>query len=617
MTPNPTQTPATDRPLPRVAVVTPYYREDIEVLERCHRSVLAQTIPCTHFLIADGPGDPRIEAWDCRRIALGTGHRDNGNTPRAIGGLCAMNEGFDAVAYLDADNWFTSEHLESVVRTQRENNAQVVFSYREIVFPDGEILGGEDAEDRRRSHVDTSCMVLFKPAFKLLSMWAEMPTIYGPICDRVAFHQIKDAYRCAWTGRKTVYFETWYWGHFAAIGKLPPANAKFLPRKPRAIWLTAVTEYRDRSDTPLAILGPVKEKSTPQLVTILGAPRSGSTVLQRELCSVASFFGVPENDFLHWFKALFGISTRARHTGREILARFSRIGEDDPQHRWWREHVVKLEGILEPDRTYTAVTAYQQVLLRTASERMHRVAAEMGAFHIVDKTLTASVAADLLFAIAPDHAALLAVRDPVEQICAMRRISREKPGAWREPHRSIEDLCHRFIEHLRQPLLNAPPGRLLIVCHEAFLAAPEASMKRVAGFCGVRLNPGPVPSRRVEQKDFQINPVHHRELTQILEQIPAEISDREPWKARSLTEPLGGQPHRYDPLSHLDPQEYAFVRTLFQRFYAEGCPVYRKSPHRMAAGEASTALPEVLSRRLDDMVDRLSARLRDGKPHIG
>ncbi|MCW9040229.1 MAG: tetratricopeptide repeat protein, partial [Rhodospirillales bacterium] len=38
----------------KVAVITPYYGEDLEILKRCHDSVATQTHPCTHFMVADG-----------------------------------------------------------------------------------------------------------------------------------------------------------------------------------------------------------------------------------------------------------------------------------------------------------------------------------------------------------------------------------------------------------------------------------------------------------------------------------------------------------------------------------------------------------------------------------
>ena len=44
-------------------VITPYYNESIEILKRCHRSVVAQTAEATHFLVADGHGRAVIDHW--------------------------------------------------------------------------------------------------------------------------------------------------------------------------------------------------------------------------------------------------------------------------------------------------------------------------------------------------------------------------------------------------------------------------------------------------------------------------------------------------------------------------------------------------------------------------
>jgi glycosyltransferase involved in cell wall biosynthesis len=35
--------------MPRIAVVTPYYKEPLEWLRQCHDSVLAQEVPADHF----------------------------------------------------------------------------------------------------------------------------------------------------------------------------------------------------------------------------------------------------------------------------------------------------------------------------------------------------------------------------------------------------------------------------------------------------------------------------------------------------------------------------------------------------------------------------------------
>lgn len=210
----------------KVAVITPYHKEPIWKLERCHQSVRQQTDTCTHFLIADGHPRDEIRSWDCQHIILPVEHNDNGNTPRGIGSLCAMNEGYDAIFYLDADNWYQEDHVTSALYTHQATAADVVFSYRHVVFPDGEIMEADDPEDTSHSHVDTSCMVIFRSAYRALSKWCQMPQELGPRCDRVMFSQLVSEFNCVWSEYKSVYFETWYRNHFRMAGKEMPENAR-------------------------------------------------------------------------------------------------------------------------------------------------------------------------------------------------------------------------------------------------------------------------------------------------------------------------------------------------------------------------------------------------------
>ena len=94
----------------KAAVITPYYKEELETLLRCHLSVRAQEVECRHFLVADGFANETIRQSDCEHICLSTPHHDNGNTPRAIGALSAINKGFEVIFFLDADNWFELDH---------------------------------------------------------------------------------------------------------------------------------------------------------------------------------------------------------------------------------------------------------------------------------------------------------------------------------------------------------------------------------------------------------------------------------------------------------------------------------------------------------------------------
>src|SRR4051794_24560005 len=90
----------------KIAVITPFHKTPTPWLEQCLVSVARQTVPCTHFLVCDGdePHDITIPA-SVKVLRLPDAHRDFGNTPRAIGSVSAISQGFDAIAYLDSDNW--------------------------------------------------------------------------------------------------------------------------------------------------------------------------------------------------------------------------------------------------------------------------------------------------------------------------------------------------------------------------------------------------------------------------------------------------------------------------------------------------------------------------------
>lgn len=235
----------------KIAVITPYHKEPLWKLQRSHNSVLQQTDPCTHFLIADGYPRDELASWDCRHIILPVEHADNGNTPRGIGSLCAMNEGFDVICYLDADNWYSPDHATSVLFTQQATAADVVFSYRHVVFPDGEILEVEDPEDLSHTHADTSCMVIFQPAFRALPGWCLMPQELGPRCDRVMFSLLASEFSCAWSEYKSVFFETWYRGHFRLAGKNIPEDVKFISTMDSEMLVRVNEQFAQRSYRPV------------------------------------------------------------------------------------------------------------------------------------------------------------------------------------------------------------------------------------------------------------------------------------------------------------------------------------------------------------------------------
>jgi glycosyltransferase involved in cell wall biosynthesis len=219
---------AQEVPMFRVAVVTPYHKETDAVLSQCHDSVLGQTYPCTHLLVADG--HPRQSLFaasgNTMHVVLPQENGDNGNTPRAVGGICADSYGFDAVAYLDADNWFEPDHIENLVRVHETSGSVLITCKRKYYDLAGNLLPISQLDEDRNLHVDTSCWLIFRPAFANLRVWL-MPKPLSPLCDRIFFRKIlNDRYTVTATDYRSVAFRTQYADHYIAAGRAVPDGAK-------------------------------------------------------------------------------------------------------------------------------------------------------------------------------------------------------------------------------------------------------------------------------------------------------------------------------------------------------------------------------------------------------
>ena len=213
--------PPRSSPVNKVAVITPYYKEPDAELSRCLESVRTQTYSCDHFMISDGFPNHVVEGSSAIHLKLGVAHADNGNTPRYVGAMVALALGYDAVAYLDADNWYESNHIESLVRAQHLTRANAVCSLRNIYLPDGYKLSDCDEEDLNKSHVDTSCYLFTRDVEYLWHLFGQMPKDWGPVCDRVIFSAMQGN-NIEWTSQRTLNFKSNYKRHFYRAGKPIP-----------------------------------------------------------------------------------------------------------------------------------------------------------------------------------------------------------------------------------------------------------------------------------------------------------------------------------------------------------------------------------------------------------
>jgi FkbM family methyltransferase len=222
----------------KVAVVTPYCTETDEILEVCLASVRNQTYsPCVHCVVADGHPNPLLKNWDVQHIVLASTHRDNGNLARCVGAMSAVSEGFDAVAFLDADNWFREDHVSRLVELHAKTGAAVCTSGRSLHRLDGSWMRIDERESDGQRFCDTSCLCIFRQAFDLLPLWGMIPTWLSPLCDTVMWDAIlQRQIGHAHSPEPTVCFRTQYANHYRMSGEVPPPRTKE-PAEAQAVWL--------------------------------------------------------------------------------------------------------------------------------------------------------------------------------------------------------------------------------------------------------------------------------------------------------------------------------------------------------------------------------------------
>jgi glycosyltransferase involved in cell wall biosynthesis len=207
----------------KVAVITPYYRERLSVLRQCHESVARQTWPATHYLVADGFPNDEAAKWPVKHVALSKSHADGGNTPRCIGAISAFNSSFDAVAFLDADNWYAPDHIQSLVHACEQTGAHVAISGRTIVLDNGEVLSKPDPEDAVGAHADTSTYFITGKAAFLAPYWGMMSPKLWPVGDRLIFSLLaRFKIPTVRTKRGTLFYRSNYGAHYRMAGLEPP-----------------------------------------------------------------------------------------------------------------------------------------------------------------------------------------------------------------------------------------------------------------------------------------------------------------------------------------------------------------------------------------------------------
>ncbi|MEX0728649.1 MAG: glycosyltransferase [Planctomycetaceae bacterium] len=213
----------------RIAVVTPYLLEDTAVLSRCHESVVAQTHLCTHIMVADGFPNSAVDTWGAHHITLPHSHSDIGDTARLIGAFHAIGLEFDAVAFLDADNWYRPDHIANLVDLQERARAAFVCSSRELMSLDGISMGPCPLTDPE-SFIDTSCMMFTRDSYHLLHHWCLIPPYAHLIGDRVMLQRLRrSGVKRAYSPARSVYYSCGKEGLYTQLGRSAPAGVQPRP----------------------------------------------------------------------------------------------------------------------------------------------------------------------------------------------------------------------------------------------------------------------------------------------------------------------------------------------------------------------------------------------------
>jgi hypothetical protein len=223
----------------RVAVVTPYFQESLGILRHCRESVARQTYPCCHVMVADGFPNPVLDDWAIDHIRLPRPHHDIGATPRLVGSYHAIGLAADAVAFLDADNWYRDDHIETLVDLHRRTGASFLSSSRMLCRIDGSIMAPCPHTDPDK-FVDTSCMMFTRDAFFLLAKWCLTPSYAHLIGDRVMLYYVKTAaMKRSHSSECSLFYRCCREGIYRDLGEPIPSGVAPIPNYNQAFsrWL--------------------------------------------------------------------------------------------------------------------------------------------------------------------------------------------------------------------------------------------------------------------------------------------------------------------------------------------------------------------------------------------
>jgi hypothetical protein len=210
----------------KICVVTPYFQESLEWLMHAHASVRSQTVEARHVLVCDGAVPAQIPDFQGTQIVLQRNYRDYGNTPRLLGCFHAVTAlEADAIAFLDADNWYYPDHLRTLSGIAENAQLEAAASARMLHRLDGTPMMKCPTVDGVK-YIDTSCLMVFRPAFRHLIAWVLQSQSTAAETDQYLWRLLRDAgVRMAFVDRPTVAYRTRHKVHYEQAREAIPPGA--------------------------------------------------------------------------------------------------------------------------------------------------------------------------------------------------------------------------------------------------------------------------------------------------------------------------------------------------------------------------------------------------------
>ena len=248
----------------RVAAITPYYKEPRAFLDRCMASVRKQTVPTEQIMIADGHPQDWIDGVPVRHLKLDSEHGDYGNTPRGIGALMAIAERYDAITFLDADNWWEPNHVaECLAAAAKVPDCDYVIAKRFMRRPDGSLL----PHGETLAHVDTNCYFFLPGSYSVVPRWAMIPHGLAWIGDNVFWQMLqREPFVRAVTYNATINYLCLYEMTYRARGETPPEGVKPMRDTGAEVsaWLETLTPREHAVESRLAGIDlQIQKRETP------------------------------------------------------------------------------------------------------------------------------------------------------------------------------------------------------------------------------------------------------------------------------------------------------------------------------------------------------------------